>query len=199
MKVSFGDTTLAFNPISKKSKLKQSKFGSDVALISQKHVDSNGSEQVALGDREPFIINGPGEYEIKGVTVTGFQTETLHGGQEAINTVYIVKLEGMRMCFLGTLSTKETKDLPSALLEMVDGVDILFVPVGGDGMLEASDAHKMSVKIGAHVVIPIGYDDKSLKTYLKEEGAESLKAVDKLTLKKKDVETKEGEVVVLKA
>ena len=40
-KVSFGDTTLAFNPISKRSKLKQARFGADIALISVNHVDFN--------------------------------------------------------------------------------------------------------------------------------------------------------------
>jgi superfamily II helicase len=42
-------------------------------------------------------------------------------------------------------------------------------------------------------------DKNALKTFLKEEGSEDVKPVEKLTLKKKDLEGKEGEVVVLEA
>src|SRR5210317_285363 len=90
VKVSFGDTTLAFNPISKKSKLKQSKFGSDVALVSQNHIDTNGVENVTHGDRTPFVVSGPGEYEVKNVTVLGFKGGTEYGGKPTINTIYVV-------------------------------------------------------------------------------------------------------------
>jgi len=195
VKVSFGDTTLAFNPISKKSKLKQSKFGSDIALISQNHDDCNGVEQVSHGAREPFIISGPGEYEVKKVTVTGFQSETTYGGKSAINTIYIVKLEGMKICFLGTLGNDKITD---GAFEAMENIDILFIPIGGNGMLEPSKAHQLGVKIGSHVVVPIGFEAASLKKFLKEEGDEGIKPAEKLTAKKKDVESKEGEVVVLK-
>src|SRR5210317_1439380 len=104
IKVTFGDITLAFNPISKKSKLKQTKFGSDIALISHNHEDANGVENVTHGDRAPFVISGPGEYEINNVTVLGFKGTTEYAGKEAINTVYVVMLEGMKLCFMGAQS-----------------------------------------------------------------------------------------------
>ena len=123
VKVSFGDTTLAFNPISKKSKLKQSKFGSDIELVSQNHEDSNGVENVEHGGRTPFVISGPGEYEVKNVTVLGFKSETQYGGEPAINTIYVVMLEGMKLCYLGTQSSDK---LPQEALEAIDDIDILF-------------------------------------------------------------------------
>ncbi len=71
-KVSFGDTTLAFDPISKQSKLGGAvKFGADVALISLRHPNFNGADQVAFGNKEPFVINGPGEYEVGDMTARG--------------------------------------------------------------------------------------------------------------------------------
>lgn len=202
VKVSFGDTTLAFNPISKKSKLKQVRFGADIALISQNHPDSNGTENVSHGDKKPFEISGPGEYEVRGVTITGFAGETEYGGsspsnssgQEMINTVYVTKLEGMHICYLGHQSSEK---LSQATLEALDSVDILFIPVGGNGVLDPSKAHELGVKLEANVVIPISYDDKALKKFLKEEGSD-VKPVDKLTIKKKDLETMSGEIVVLK-
>ena len=51
-KVQFGDTTLAFDPVSKKSKFKANNFGADIALISLNHPDMNGVEQVNRGEKE---------------------------------------------------------------------------------------------------------------------------------------------------
>lgn len=195
VKVTFGDTTLAFNPISKKSKLKQSKFGSDIALISQNHPDSNGIENVSHGERTPFEISGPGEYEIKNVTVVGFKGETGYGGKGAINTIYVVTLEGMKLCFLGTQGGEK---LSQAALETIDDIDILFVPTGNDGVLSPSKAHALAVKLEPKVVIPIAYSDASLKKFLKEDGSEGTKPQDKLTIKKKDVASMSGDIVVLK-
>jgi L-ascorbate metabolism protein UlaG (beta-lactamase superfamily) len=53
------------------------------------------------------------------------------------------------------------------------------------------------VKLEAKLVIPMHYDTQALKAFLKEESSEGLKPVDKLTLKKKDVEVLEGEIAVL--
>ena len=86
-------------------------------------------------------------------------------------------------------------DLPSEILEM-DAPDILIIPVGGGGALSPSEAQKLAVKLEAKIVIPVLYDDKSLKQFLKEAG-ESVVPVEKLTLKPRDVVGKESEVVVL--
>ena len=59
MRVQFGDTVLAFNPPSRESKLKPTRFGADIALISLNHSDMNGVETVTHGDRKPFVISGP--------------------------------------------------------------------------------------------------------------------------------------------
>ena len=79
-KVQFGDITLAVNPISKDSKLKSSRFGADVALVSANNGDMNGVDQVSFGGKEAFSITGPGEYEIKDVFIKGFASETNYGG-----------------------------------------------------------------------------------------------------------------------
>lgn len=200
VKVQFGDITLAFNPPSKDSKLKASRFGADVALVSLNHPDFNGVESVTHGERKPFVIQGPGEYEIKDVAVQGFPTESVLDGEKRINTVYMVTLEGMKLCFLGALASAE---LPADLKEELDEIDILFVPIGGEGVLTPAAAEKLAVALEPHLVIPIhfeGLGDKSaLKQFLKEAGEEKSAPQDKLTLKKKDLEGKEGEVVVLKA
>lgn len=195
-KVSFGDTTLAFDPISKKSKLTAVKFGSDVAFISMHHPDFDGAEQVTHGNKEPFIVNGPGEYEIGDVTARGFGVKTTYDGVERYNTIYQVRLEGMNIVFLGALGNPEID--PKILGELGD-IDILFVPIGGGDVLEVPQASKLAVKLEAKCIIPMHYDKTALTAFLKEESSGNGKPLDKLTLKKKDVVEMSGEVVVLNA
>jgi len=194
-KVSFGDTTLAFDPIAKKSKLTPAKFGSDVAFVSVNHANFNGVDQVTHGAKEPFVVRGPGEYEIGDVTARGFGVQGKYDGNDVYNTIYQVQLEGMNMVFLGALSEPEID--PKILGELGD-IDILFLPIGGGDVLEVPQASKLAVKLEAKLVIPMHYDPAALKAFLKEESAESVKPVDKLTLKKKDVAAMSGEVAVLK-
>jgi L-ascorbate metabolism protein UlaG (beta-lactamase superfamily) len=192
-KVQFGDTTLAFNPVSKDSKLTSSRFGADVALITTNHPDFNGVDQVSHGEKKPFAITGPGEYETKGIFIKGFLSQSKYGKENHINTIYMVALEGMNLCFLGALSnTNLTNETTEALGE----IDILFVPIGGGEILGPSDAYKFAVSLEPRIIIPMHYDDATLKAFIKE-GGEKIDPVDKLTLKKKDLEGKEGDIVVL--
>jgi L-ascorbate metabolism protein UlaG (beta-lactamase superfamily) len=195
-KVQFGDTVLAFDPVSKKSKFKASNFGADIALISLNHPDMNGIDQVNRGEKQAFIINGPGEYEIQGVFVKGLLSVSQYNGEKKNNTIYTVNLENMNLCFLGGLAEVE---IPSETKAGIDEVDILFVPVGGNGVLNPTEAYKFAVSLEPSIIIPMNYDDKSLKSFLKEGGEEGVKAIEKLTIKKKDLEDKEGEIIVLEA
>ena len=196
-KVQFGDTTLAFNPISKDSKLKSSRFGADIVLSTTYHSDFNGVEQVSHGDKKPFVISGPGEYEVKEVFIKGLPSESKYGGKDLVNTIYTVSLENMNICFLGALNNSELKN---ETVEALDEIDILFVPIGGDGVLDPAKAYKLAVSLEPKIIIPMHYGDvganDALKVFLKEAG-ESPKPEPKLTLKKKDLEGKEGDIVVL--
>jgi len=196
-KVSFGDTTLAFDPISKQSKkLSPVKFGADVAFISLHHADFNGSDQVSFGTKEPFVVDGPGEYEIGDVTARGYGVETMYEGVKRFNTIYQVTLEGMNLVFLGALGEPDID--PKILVEFGD-IDILFVPIGGGDVLEVPEASKLAVKLEAKCIIPMHYDQKALQAFLKEESTEKVKPIDKLTVKKKDVLLMAGDVVLLQA
>jgi L-ascorbate metabolism protein UlaG (beta-lactamase superfamily) len=200
-KVSFGDLTLAFDPISKGGTLPSARFGADIALVSRNHPDMNGSAEVAYGEKVPFVISGPGEYEHSGVTVQGFLTKSQYGlakgEQSAVNTIYLVDLEGMSLLFLGALSDTE---LPADAREAIDEIDVLFVPVGGEGVLEASAAHKLAVSLEPRIIVPMHWSgmgaEKSLEAFLKEEGGATEK-VDKLTIKKKDALARDGAIIVV--
>ncbi len=194
-KVQFGDTVVAFNPVSKDSKLKGTRFGADICFVSLNHPDFNGADQVVFGDKIPFTIQGPGEYEIKGVFIKGFESKSNYGGTPRLNTIYLMNLDSMNVCFLGALGVK---DLPTEIVEGLGEIDILFVPIGGEGTLSPADAYKLAVSLEPKMIIPMHYTPDALKQFLKEGGV-SGEEMDKLTVKRKDLDGKEGQITVLSA
>ena len=195
-KIGQGEMVLAFNPVSKSSKTGIStNFGADIALVTTNHPDYNGVEQLSRGERAPFVIKGPGDYEIRAIFIKGVLSEAEVGGKKYVNCIYLFELDGINIAFLGALSDAE---LSKDSREAINSPDILFIPVGG-GMLDAKQAAKLASTLEPRLIIPMDYDDKSLKAFLKEMGEESAESTEKLTLKRKDLEGKEGEVVVLKA
>ena len=196
-KIGQGEMVLAFNPVSKASKTGISThFGADVALVTTNHPDYNGVEQLSHGEREPFVIKGPGDYEIKEIFIKGVLSQAEIAGHRYINAIYLFTLDGINIAFLGALGDAE---LSKDSREAINSPDILFIPVGGGGMLDAKSAGKLASALEPKLIIPMDYDDKSLKAFLKEMGEEDAETTEKLTLKRKDLEGKEGEVVVLKA
>lgn len=201
-KVTLGDLTLVFDPISKGGTLPAVRFGADIALSSRNHPDMNGIDEVSFGGKEPFAIQGPGEYEHSGVTIQGFLTKSQYGlpkGQlDTVNTVYAVTLEGMTLVHLGALSDTV---LSHEAREAIDEIDVLFVPVGGDGVLSPAEATKLAVSLEPRIIIPMHWngmgEPQSLETFLKEEGSKSPEKVEKLTLKKKDAAEKQGAIIVV--
>lgn len=200
-KVTLGDLTLVFDPIGKGATLPSVRFGSNLALVSRNHADFNGVSEVTYGDTVPFAISGPGEYERQGVVVQGFLSKSQYGlkkgEEEAVNTIYSVGLEDMTLVHLGALGDKE---ISNDAREGIDEIDVLFVPIGGEGVLSPSDAHKLAVSLEPKVIIPMHWSGqgqaKALDAFLKEAGNGSQK-LDKLTLKKKDLASYDGSILIL--
>ncbi len=178
-KISQGDLALSINPTN-------SRTASDITLISS----SEFAPPVQSGQagKKGFVINGPGEYEVKDTGIKGFLSKS----GERINTIYMINFEGMNLCFLGPLTEPE---LRKETKEHLEDIDILFVPVD---TLAPEGAYKLAVSLEPSVIIPMHYDKESLKKFLKEGGSESVAALDKLVVKKKDLDGKEGEIIVLK-
>ncbi len=193
VKLQAGDTVVAVNPISKNSKEKGAKFGADVALISLNHDDFNGAEEASFGGKNPFVISGPGEYETKGIFVKGYNSKSKYDSKkELLNTLYFVSMDNLSLCFLGAISDEK---LSEEATEAVEDIDILFVPVS-DNTLSAAVANKLAVSLEPKIIIPLG-DEADVKAFVKEAGSEKPEKMEKLTLKKKDVDGKEGEIVLL--
>lgn len=199
-KVQFGDMVVAFNPVSKKSSFasKAPHFGSVIALSTINHPDYNGFEMVEHGDTVPFQIIGAGDYEVKDIFIKGIGVETTLDKKPYINTIYTLTIDSINLCFLGVLSSAT---LSAEAKEAIGSPDIIFVPIGGNGMLSPRDAYNLAESFDPSLVIPMDYgsdaDKDALKVFLKEAGEEKMQTVDKLTLKRKDLEGKEGDVVLL--
>lgn len=200
-KVTFGDLTLVFDPIAKGASLPSVRFGADIALVSRDHPDMNGVEEVTYGGKVPFAITGPGEYERQGVVVQGFLSKSSYGLERGdasmVNTIYSVALEDMTLVHLGALSDTE---LSKDARESIGEIDVLFVPIGGGGVLATDDAHKLAVSLEPKIIVPMHWsgigEPKSLEIFLKEAGNGSEK-VDKLTLKKRDLTGRDGSIIVI--
>ncbi len=204
-KVTLGDLTLVFDPISKNSALPAVRFGADIALVSRDHPDMNGVEEVAYGEKKPFAITGPGEYERQGVVIQGFLSHSAYGlkkdQEKAVNTIYSVRLDDMTLVHLGAIADTE---LSKEARENIDEIDVLFVPIGGPpsggAVLSPARAHELAVSLEPKIIVPMHFGGagaaKSLEAFLKEAGNGSEK-VDKLTLKKKDLVGRDGSIIVI--
>ena len=143
----------------------------------------------------PFIISGPGDYEVKDVFVKGVMSKAIIFGKDYINTIYSFTLDNIKVAFLGALADSE---ISKEVQEVIDSPDILFVPIGGKNvskevsLLDAKSAAKLALLFEPKLIIPMSYDDNSLKMFLKELGEDKAEVVDKLTLKLKDLDGKEG-------
>lgn len=194
-KITQGDLTVVINPPSKDSKHSVSKFGANVSISTTRNKDFNGTELFSYGETIPFEIRGPGRYEVNGVEVIGAATTIERDGKKMLNTVYNISIDDINIGFLGPIQNPE---ISGDVRQVLGTPHILFVPIGGTDTIDAKQAAKVSVALDANITIPMDYEGKDeLKQFLKEMGAENVKPEEKVTLKRRDIESKEGAVIVL--
>lgn len=197
-KISQGDLVLSFNPISKDSNFsdKASRFGSVIALSTMNHPDYNGFDMVSHGETIPLQISGPGDYEVKDIFIKGIMTNTTLDNKKYINTIYSMTIENISLCFLGSVMSAS---INANIREQIAEPDILFISVGNNELMSSSEAYKLAVSLEPKIIIPMDYNEKSLKEFLKEAGQDKLSAIEKLAIKAKDLIGREAEVVVLES
>src|SRR6185369_793877 len=101
-KIQQGEIVLSFNPVSKSSKSGiNAHFGADIALVTTNHPDYNGLEQLSHGERSPFSVVGPGDYEVKKIFIKGILSEAQISGKKYINTIYSLAVDNINIVFLG--------------------------------------------------------------------------------------------------
>lgn len=193
-------TTIVTDPFSAEVGLRVPSVQANILLVSHDHYDHNNIE-AAKGD--PFLIDGPGEYEIKGVFVQGISAyhDKNQGKDKGQVTIYVIEAEGIRLCHLGDLGQKE---LSPEQVEKIGDCDILMIPVGGGYTLSGQEAARVVSQIEPKIVIPMHYQLPKLKlklesldNFLRAMGQKSIIPQPKLSIKKKDLLDEKTKVVVL--
>lgn len=200
--------SIAIDPFSEEIGLRFPKTEADILLVTHNHSDHNNIKGVQgipfkEGGETPFLISGPGEYEIKEIYIEGIQSshnnQTKENGE---NTIYTIEAEDLKICHLGDLGQKE---LTSRQLEEIGNVDILMIPVGGVTTIDAKEAVKIMSQIEPKVIIPMHYHLPKLKMklegldkFLKTVGVKNVEPLPKLTIRKKDISEEEVKIIPLK-
>ena len=194
--------SLVIDPFDESIGLRIPKLEANILLVTHSHPDHNNVKIVA---GNPFLINGPGEYEIKGIFIQGIPSyhDNSKGAERGNNTIYTIESEDIRFCHLGDLGQKE---LTGDQLEKIGDIDILAVPVGGVYTIDAKTAVKIISQIEPKIVIPMHYQIPKLKLkldgldkFLRSMGLKKIEPLNKLSVKKRDLSEKELKIVVLKA
>ena len=194
------EANIVIDPFDEETGLKVPNFSADILLVTHDHHDHNNIKAVKGA---PFLIQGPGEYEVKGVFVQGIPSfhDAQEGKERGQNTIYVIEAEDMRICHLGDLGQKQLTD---EQLEKIDSVDVLMIPVGGEYTISSTEAQRIVSQIEPKIVIPMHYEIPKLKIkldgvdkFLKTMGKNSITAQDKLTIKASAMPKDGTEIVVL--
>jgi L-ascorbate metabolism protein UlaG (beta-lactamase superfamily) len=126
-----------------------------IVTISHDHPDHSNVASVRPVRERVFPIQGPGEYEVSGVLITGVRTghDKKKGADLGYNTVYVIHLDDVVFCHLGDLG----HELTQSQLEEIGNVDVLFVPVGGGETINPAEAASVISQIEPRLVIPMHY------------------------------------------
>lgn len=136
----------------------------NIVTISHAHPDHN---MAAAVEGSPFVISGPGEYEVAGIGIVGISVwhDDSQGSKRGKNTMYRFEVDGICIVHCGdlghVLSTEHIEDLGN--------VDILMIPVGGSFTIDASQAADVVKEIEPSIVIPMHYKVDGLSANLAKE------------------------------
>lgn len=183
--------------------LKFPKQDADIVTVSHHHGDHNYVDGVKEG---ALVIDWPGEFEKNEVRIYGFQSyhDKKQGEERGLNTIFKFEAENMSIVHCGDLGHV----LDQSSVEAIGNVDVLLIPVGGIFTITPEEAVKVINEIEPSIVIPMHYNSpemnqelfgnlQTLGTFLKEIGAEDIKPIEKLTVKKEDMNAEDMRVVTL--
>lgn len=200
-KIKSKDLTLISDPFGPETGLKPVKSKADIVTISHNHPDHS-----YLGGiwGHPFLIQAPGEYEIKGIYIVGFPSwhDAKEGKERGGNIIYRYLIEDIVFVHLGDIGHL----LPEEVLDSLGNVDVLFLPVGDVYTLPIDKTPELVSQIEPRLVIPMHYKIPHLiyplepvNKFCEEMGISPQDQLDKLHLKKKDLISEKTEIKILKS
>lgn len=169
------DATVVTDPCPPPTGYRIGRVAADIVTISRNHPESNYRQAIT---GEPKYVSGPGEYEIGGVLMTGVLTahEPRQAGGPRRNVAYVIDLDDVRVCHLGSIAKRPSADDVEAL----SAADVLIIPVGGGQVLDAEAAAETVSLLEPKIVIPMHYKTEAatadldpVEKFLREMGAEA--------------------------
>lgn len=189
-KTSQSEGTLIIDPYEQAKESMPRTISSDIVLL------THGEKQVISSSKEQCTIAEAGEYEYKEVLVYGFQTAFT----QTAPLIYRLEVEHVTLAHLGLLNAQ----LDEKLLNELQGVDVLMLPVGGGAAMTAERAVELVTKIEPRIVIPYafnangtGEDYAPVSQFTKLLGQDTPEAQNKFKLTKKDLPSDTLQVVIL--
>jgi len=192
--------SLLFDPFSREIGLRPPRLNADIFLVTHEHYDHNNVKEVPS---EAFVIRGPGEYEKSGIYIEGISSfhDNVQGLQRGLNTIYVVKMEEMRLCHLGDFGQAKLTD---EQIEAIGDVDLLFIPVGGRYTINGNEAADIAREIEPKIIIPMHYKVPGLnididgpQRFLKEMGIKP-EEVETLRISAKNLPVEEIKLITFK-
>lgn len=184
---------------------KTPRLKADVVLASQEVKD----DEYLPVEGNPRRLTWPGEYDIKNIPIFGMEawdipkSEEEKGVDKKSVTVFVFELDEIKFCHLGYLGHKLTDEMMNSL----QNIDVLFIPVGGKYAMDAKKAHEVIGEIEPSIAIPMLYkyngetlDVDSLEGFLKEAGVKNYTELEKYSITSKaQLPQDHTEFVILKA
>lgn len=139
----------------------------NLAALGGKTITKDGDICLFTGAHEPvsartkLVVDMPGEYEVSNVSIFGLQTRA-HMDEDGKKSAVMYKItwSDVRVLVTGHVFPKLTDDQ----LEAIGIVDVMFVPVGGNGYtLDATGALQLVKAVEPKLVVPTHYNDNNLQ------------------------------------
>lgn len=129
----------------------------DVVTVSHQHFDHNYTEKVKDTAK---IINKVGFFQPCDIPITGIPSfhDDVEGAKRGENIIYVIEMDGYRICHLGDLGHMLTEND----IEKLGKIDILLIPVGGNFTIDGKKAAELAVKIDPHIIIPMHFKTPKL-------------------------------------
>jgi L-ascorbate metabolism protein UlaG (beta-lactamase superfamily) len=132
----------------------ESPAGVDLLIVTHEHSDHNGVEKI---DGEPVLVRsraGTHESPLGPVVAIASEHDGVAGTERGPNTIVVFDLDGIRVAHFGDFGQPALRPEQRAHLE---GVDLLFVPVGGGPTINGATAAGIAIELGASWVVPMHY------------------------------------------
>jgi L-ascorbate metabolism protein UlaG (beta-lactamase superfamily) len=173
----------------------QLKLSADIVTVSH---DMPGHNHLPAISDDPFIITGPGEYEIGNVFITGVPTQSKRNGNP--NTLYVFDYDGINIAHLGDLNRVPNQ----AEVEALGPIHVALVPVGGGSSLNAYRAAEVISLLEPNIIIPMHYATPvgsisldPINRFLKEMGLTEVETMPSFRLSSSNQLPEDTQVIIL--